>query len=194
MDRPVIILGLGNPLMGDDGAGLAALEALRAHCDFGAGVVLEDGGTLGLELLPLVEDAGSLLVLDAVRLGGAAGTTVVRTGDQIPRCFSHKLSPHQIGFRETLALAGLRGNLPRRFTLVGVEVTVALYAEPLSPTVLRALPAMVAAAIAQLASWGCAARPNLLPRPNPLFGSLWGYGPDGPPSLQAGKAIRGTVA
>ncbi len=165
MDRPTIVLGLGNPLMGDDGAGLEALEALRRGYDFGLGVTLEDGGTLGLALLPVVEDAGSLLVLDAVRLGGQPGTTVVREGDEIPRCLSLKLSPHQAGFRETLALAELRGNLPPRLALVGVEVTDAQYAQPLSLNVENALPAMVAAAIARLESWGCSVRPIASERP-----------------------------
>jgi len=163
MDRPTIVLGLGNPLMGDDGAGLAALEALRRGYDFGAGVELEDGGALGLALLPVVEDAGSLLVLDAVRFGGRPGTTVVREGDEIPRCLSLKLSPHQAGFRETLALAGLRGNLPPRLALVGVEVAGAEYAEPLSREVQSALPAMVAAAVARLEFWGCSVRPVAVP-------------------------------
>jgi len=170
MNRPVIILGLGNPLMGDDGAGLAALEALRDRYHFDSAVDLEDGGTLGLELLPLVEDAGSLLLLDAVRFGGDPGTIVKREGDQIPRCFAQKLSPHQIGFRETLALAGLRGKLPVRFALIGVEVAEALYAEPLSLPVWSALPAMIVAAAAQLQSWGCAVRPN----PSPRSEHLWG--------------------
>ena len=163
MNQPTIVLGLGNPLMGDDGAGIAALEALRRGYDFGPGVELEDGGALGLSLLPIVEDAGALLVLDAVRFGGRPGTIVIREGEEIPRCFAMKLSPHQTGFRETLALAGLRGNLPKRFALVGVEVAGAKYAEPLSLEVRRALPDMVAAAVAKLESWGCSLVPSRLP-------------------------------
>ena len=122
MNRLTLVLGLGNPLMGDDGIGVAALETLRRGYHFGPGVQLEDGGTLGLALLPLVEDAGSLLVLDAVRLGGRPGTTVVLEGKEIPRGLSLKLSPHEAGFVEVLALAGLRGCLPGRLTLVGMEV------------------------------------------------------------------------
>jgi hydrogenase maturation protease len=159
MNRPTIVLGLGNPLMGDDGAGLAALEALRRGYSFGAEVKLEDGGALGLALLPLVEEAGSLLVLDAVRLGSRPGTTVVREGNEIPRCLSLKLSPHQSGFLETLALAEFRRNLPPRLALVGVEIAGAQCAEPLSPEVQNALPVMVAAVVAKLESWGCACRP-----------------------------------
>jgi len=155
MSRPTIVLGLGNPLMGDDGAGLAALAALRRAYHFSAGVQLEDGGALGLTLLPLVEEAGSLLVLDAVSFGGLPGTTVLREGEDIPRCLSLKLSPHQSGFVETLALAALRGNLPPRLALVGVEIAAATYAEPLSLEVRAALPVMVTTAVAKLESWGC---------------------------------------
>ena len=154
MGRPAVVLGLGNPLMGDDRAGLAALEALRSAFAFEPDVRLEDGGALGLALLPTVEDAGALLVLDAVHLGGPIGTVVEREGDEIPRCLSIKLSPHQVGFRETLALAGLRGKLPARMALVGVEVAGAEYAEPLSAPVAHAVPRMVAAAVARLSAWG----------------------------------------
>jgi hydrogenase maturation protease len=156
MNRPTLVLGLGNPLMGDDGIGLAALEILRRGYHFGPGVQLEDGGTLGLALLPLVEDAGSVLVLDAVRLGGRPGTTVVLEGEEIPRGLLLKLSPHQAGFLEVLALAELRGHLPTRLTLVGMEVRKANYAETVSPEVHEALPAMIAASVATLQSWGCA--------------------------------------
>lgn len=78
MPRPTIVLGLGNPLMGDDGVGLAALEELRERHAFGDGVRLEDGGVLGLSLLPVVEEATALRVLDAVRFGGPPGRVVRR--------------------------------------------------------------------------------------------------------------------
>lgn len=158
MNRRTLVLGLGNPLMGDDGAGLAALEALRGGYNFGAGVRLEDGGTLGLALLPLIEEADSLLVLDAVRFGGRPGTTVIREDDGIPGCLLPKLSPHDVGLREVLALAELRGTLPHRLALVGVEVAGAQYSQSLSPVVQSALPKMVAAAVTKIKSWGCSVR------------------------------------
>ena len=157
MNRSTVVLGLGNPLMGDDGVGLVALETLRRNYDFAPDVQLEDGGTLGLALLPLVEEADSLLVLDAVRLGGHPGTTVVLQGEQIPRGLSLKVSPHQAGFLEVLALAGLRGRLPARLTLIGMEIVRADYACSLSPEIRGALPAMIATAVATLQSWGCIA-------------------------------------
>jgi hydrogenase maturation protease len=160
MGGPIIVLGLGNPLMGDDGVGLAALEILRRDYKFSPDIKLEDGGTLGLALLPLVEEADSLLVLDAVRLGGCPGTTVVREGDEIPRCLALKLSTHQSGFIETLALAGLRSRLPPRLALVGLEVEGAKYGEPLSQDVESGLPSMVEAAVAKLEQWGVLCGPR----------------------------------
>jgi hydrogenase maturation protease len=157
VSKPVIVLGLGNPLMGDDGIGLVALEELRRQYRLGPDVQIEDGGTLGLALLPTVEDAGALLVLDAVRMGGICGEVVELEGLAIPHFLSLKISPHQTGFRETLALASLRGALPEQLAVVGVEVACAEYAAPISPAVAQALPAMVAAAVARIRSWGCTA-------------------------------------
>ena len=57
--RATVVIGLGNPLMGDDGVGLAALERLRDDWDMPADVELVDGGTWGMNLLPVIEDAGA---------------------------------------------------------------------------------------------------------------------------------------
>ena len=69
--RRTVILGLGNPIMGDDGIGLVALERLRA-LDFTPPVTLVDGGTWGLALLGDVEAADSLLLLDALDIGASS--------------------------------------------------------------------------------------------------------------------------
>ena len=61
-----LVLGLGNILLGDEGVGVRVIECLLERHDFPEGVRVVDGGTLGLELLPYVEDASRLLVVDAV--------------------------------------------------------------------------------------------------------------------------------
>ena len=60
-----LVIGLGNPLMGDDGAGVAALERLRDEWELPPEVELVDGGTWGMNLLPLVESAPRLILVDA---------------------------------------------------------------------------------------------------------------------------------
>ena len=158
MNKGVLVLGLGNPLMSDDGAGLAALECIRRDFEFGRNVELEDGGTLGLSLLPIVEDCAALLVLDAVRFGRLAGTVACLDLNDIPMYLALKTSPHQTGFRETLALARMRGTLPAQLCVVGVEVETVEFGAPMSVKVRSALPLMIEGAITRLVEWGIPCR------------------------------------
>jgi len=152
-DRTVV-MGLGNPLMGDDGIGLAALERLRDEWIVPDDVELVDGGTWGMNLLPAVEDATRLLLLDAIRTAEPAGTPVVLAHNQIPRLFATKLSPHQIDLREVLALAELRGKLPGETVAMGLQPQEIAFGCPLSPPVERNLDLLVLLAIGQLEKWG----------------------------------------
>ena len=116
-----LVLGLGNPLMGDDGAGVAALERLRSDWVVPPEVELIDGGTWGMNLLPFIETARHLILIDAIRTGAAPGTLTVLERGELPRYFALKLSPHQIDLREILALAELRGLLPDDLVAIGLE-------------------------------------------------------------------------
>lgn len=138
--RPVLVLGLGNPLMGDDGAGLLILDALRETLADDERVAMEDGGTLGMTLLPLFEDARAVVLLDAVHTGAAPGSVVVRRDSELPGFFSHLLSPHQIGLREVLGAAQLCGTLPARLALVGIEAASTNFAEQPGEAMIDAVP------------------------------------------------------
>jgi hydrogenase maturation protease len=151
--KSTLVLGLGNPLMGDDAIGLLILAELAAR-EFAPPVELVDGGTWGLALLPEVERAGSLLLLDAVHSGAAAGTVYVLDAADIPRFLSEKVSPHQVDVRELLALAELRGALPARLALVGVQPATFGFGDGLSPEVAGATDRAVQAALAVLGRWG----------------------------------------
>jgi hydrogenase maturation protease len=140
--------------MGDDGLGLAVLAVLQAEWRFDPPVTLLDGGTWGMNLLPQVEDAERLLLLDAIKAGRLPGTPVELVDDAIPRLFATKLSPHEIDLREVLALAELRGTLPAHVVALGAEPERVEMAAELSPVVAAAVPALVAGAVAQLERWG----------------------------------------
>src|SRR4030095_11099055 len=73
---PLLILGLGNVLLEDDGVGAAAFSLLLDRFPPPAGVNVLDGGTLGLSLLPYLETADSVILVDAVRADGARGALV----------------------------------------------------------------------------------------------------------------------
>lgn len=151
--HPTVVIGVGNPLMGDDGVGLAALECLRGW-DFEPYVERVDGGTWGMNLLGLVEQAERLVVLDAIDAGLESGTPVTLEGDEIPRFLSTKLSPHQIELREVLALAELRDSLPDRIAVIGIQPARIEMSERLSPEVEAGIEGLVLSCVEQLRSWG----------------------------------------
>lgn len=149
-----LVLGAGNPIVGDDGTGIAALERLRSGWGFDSCVELVDGGTWGMNLLPLIETTTRLLILDAVRAGRPPGTLIRMERDELPRFLSLKLSPHQIDLREVLALAELRGTLPAEIVVIGIEPERLEMGIGLSASVDATLEDVVAGAIEQLRAWG----------------------------------------
>ena len=157
MRRPAagaLVLGCGNPIMGDDGLGLVALEQLRREWELPPSVTLVDGGTWGMNLLPLIEEADQLLLLDAIRAGTSPGTVLELERDDLPRYFSLKISPHQIDLREVLGLAELRGTLPDPAVAIGVEPDYVDLGTALSAPVAAQVDAVVARAVRRLADWG----------------------------------------
>lgn len=149
-----LVLGLGNPIMGDDGLGLAALARLARDWDLPPSVSLVDGGTWGMNLLPQIETADQLILLDAIRAGTPPGTLVVIERAELPRYFSLKISPHQIDLREVLGLAELRGTLPAMAMALGVEPEQVELGTEVSPAVLARVDDVVRRAVDRLALWG----------------------------------------
>lgn len=149
-----LVLGCGNPIMADDGLGIAVLERLQRGWRFPPEVQLVDGGTWGVNLLPAVESTGRLLLLDAIRSGLPPGTLVTLTGTELPRFFAHKLSPHQIDLREVLALAELRGTVPATIVALGAEPELIDMRASLSPSVEVVVEELARRAVAQLSAWG----------------------------------------
>ena len=152
--RRTLVMGLGNPLMADDGAGVAALEHLRAHWDLPPEVELIDGGTWGMNLLPMVESTRHLILVDAIRSGAAPGTLKVLERHELPRYFALKLSPHQIDLREILALAELRGLLPEHLVAIGIEPERVEMEMCLSPRVSAGLAKLADLVVDRLESAG----------------------------------------
>jgi hydrogenase maturation protease len=116
----LLVLGLGNPLWGDDGLGIAAIEMLRARGRHGEGVRIVDGGTLGLKLLPLMQQSDQILIVDAIRADGAAGALVRVEGDAVAPAVRERLSVHQIGIADLLEAGALTDSIPRAIVLVGL--------------------------------------------------------------------------
>jgi hydrogenase maturation protease len=158
--REALVLGIGNMLWADEGFGVRAVEALNAAYAFPAPeVLLLDGGTLGLNLLEYVEGSRRVLVFDAVDFGLAPGTLKVLRDAEVPRWGARKMSPHQNGFNDVLALAQLHGRTPDTVVAIGVQpVTLDDFGGSLTDPVRACLAHAVELAAQQLADWGLAGR------------------------------------
>lgn len=148
-----LVLGLGNPLMGDDGFGLAVLERMRQRGDIPRSASLVDGGTWGMNLLPEIEQAGRLLLLDAVNARKRPGSIIRLERNELPRWLTLKVSPHQVDLREVLALAELRGSLPQDTIAIGVQPLRVEMHLGLSPLVASRVEDVTDLAIRQLIAW-----------------------------------------
>ena len=157
----VLVLGIGNVLWADEGFGVRAVEALHAAWAFPEGVRLIDGGTLGLELFDDVASARRLLVFDAIDRGFVPGSLAVLRGSDVPAWGARRLSPHQNGLHDVLALAALRGTAPEHVTVIGVQpVTLDDFGGSLRPAVKARLPEAAALAVAEITAWGFAPTPR----------------------------------
>ena len=149
-----VVLGLGNLLYGDEGFGIHAMQMLHDHLGSTDGLEFVDGGVLGLNLLPLVESCCHLLLLDAIDAGKPPGTVIELEKDKIPLLSGVKLSEHQLGFQEVLALASLRENLQDHLHLVGVQPSSLSTGVGLSPEVTAGLSEVIQKAGEVLQIWG----------------------------------------
>jgi hydrogenase maturation protease len=157
MSLSVLVLGIGNLVMSDDGIGVRVVQALAERYRFPARVTVLDGGTLGLDLLPRLEGVARLLVVDAVETGRMPGTLVRLAGEDVPIVLETKVSPHQMGLKDLLAVAMLQGFAPQEMVLWGVQPERIEMSLELSPVVAAQLDPLVEKVLAELAGWGVTA-------------------------------------
>jgi hydrogenase maturation protease len=117
----ILILGIGNLLLQDEGAGVRAVEEFERRYVTPAGVELLDGGTSGIELLQYIQGRDHLILLDVVKSGKPPGTIIRLEGAEVPALFQKRISPHQLGISDLLATAQLTGMMPKRVVLFGIE-------------------------------------------------------------------------
>ena len=149
-----LILGIGNSLLADEGVGIRMLAYLDRHFPGLPGVTCLDGGTLSFTLAPWIEEADSLIVIDAAELKAAPGTVEVFAGPEMDR-FSCKTkrSVHEVSLGDLLAIAHLTGALPENRILVAIQPQAVDWGTSLSNPVKRALPVAADLIIRQLDEW-----------------------------------------
>lgn len=149
-----VVLGLGNLLMQDDGLGVHTIRALRENFMWPEHVEMVDGGTLGLDLLPLVTDSARLLIIDAMDMGNEPGTVMRLEGEDVPKAWSQKLSVHQAGVQDLLNIAYFQGWQPQKLVVLGIQPAAVTPGLGLTESVGGALPQLLQDVCGELTGWG----------------------------------------
>jgi hydrogenase maturation protease len=139
-----IVLGVGNPILKDDGVGVHVIDALRKHIT-DPFVTLETASTGGLNLLDVIRGYEKVILIDAVKLPGSPPGKVKRF---LLSDFQtvHSCNPHDVSLSEALQLAKQLGEqqLPSMIILIGITVnTIYEFGEQLSKEVAVAIPTAV---------------------------------------------------
>lgn len=156
----ILVIGMGNVLMRDEGIGVRAVEELESRYLLPDGVRVVDGGTTGMELLEPMRNADCLIVADAVNADRPPGTLVRIANDEIRAFFQTKLSNHQLGLSDLLALLAFKGETPRHVTIIGMVPHVLENRLGLSAPAAEGLDAMVEMLVDELARVGIVAMPR----------------------------------
>jgi hydrogenase maturation protease len=138
---PIVVIGVGNELMRDDGVGIEVIRRLEEE-NLGAGVELIEGAVGGLDLVFDLEGRERAIVVDAARMGLAPGTVRLVQREQIEERMVPLASLHYIGLHDVLELAEMTGIHPE-VTVVAVEPAEVLPGLGLTGAVAAAVPEMV---------------------------------------------------
>lgn len=131
----IVVLGIGNILLSDEGFGIRVVERLQDLYDFSDNVSLVDGGVLGMKLLGVVSEADHLIVVDAIQNRGVPGDLYRLEGEEVPLRIRAKNSLHEVDFLEALTCCGILDRVPPTVLLgaepedmetLGVELTSTL--------------------------------------------------------------------
>ncbi len=138
----ILVLGIGNTLLADEGVGIVAMQALESQ--FGACEDMEfiDGGTLSFTLAVPISECDALLVIDAAELGAAPGTVRSFKGEAMDHFLgeNRKSSVHEVGLLDLRAISLLTGYWPQNRALIGIQPAFVGWGEALTPAVAAALP------------------------------------------------------
>lgn len=155
----ILVLGIGNVLLTDEGIGVRALKELERRYTFPANVELLDGGTAGIELLRHIRNRDYLIIIDAMKYGQKPGTITRFEGNEVPAAFRTRISPHQLGLSDLLAAAMLTDELPQNLVLYGIEPESIDIGLDLTDTVEDSLEKLFSAVADELRAIGCALVP-----------------------------------
>lgn len=152
--QETLILGIGNTLLSDEGAGIHALNHLQLHFPNIPGLTFLDGGTLSFTLAVWIEECTNLIVLDAAQLNQPAGSIMTYVGAEMDEFLgTTKRSAHEVGLLDLMDIARLTEHLPERRALIGIQPETMGWGMEPSSVVQGALPRATAEALKLIRLW-----------------------------------------
>ncbi|WP_286035066.1 HyaD/HybD family hydrogenase maturation endopeptidase [Megamonas hypermegale] len=120
----ISVVGIGNIIMQDEGFGVRCAEYLQKITNYPDFVQILDGGTLGMDLMPYIAGTKKLLFIDAIDIDGNVGDFYQFTGDELNAYFKNKMSVHDLGVNDMLAVLKLTDNPVDEIIVMGVKPDV----------------------------------------------------------------------
>lgn len=140
-NNKILILGIGNVLMGDEGVGVHAIKELEKET-FPPNVTLLDGGTGGFHLLEYLQEYPRIIMIDATMDGKPAGTLSL-IEPKFATDFPKSLSAHDIGLRDLIESTAVLGELPKMYLITVTIDSIQSMQMELSPEIEKQIPAVV---------------------------------------------------
>jgi hydrogenase maturation protease len=149
-----VVLGIGNVLLTDDGAGVHAARRLDALLQRSNDVEVIDGGTLSFTLAPLIAGADRLIVIDAANLQASPGTTRVFFSSDFDAFLGKpRLTVHEVSLVDLIDIARLTDHVPRERALIAIQPRTIDWGESLSEEVDAAMPGVLSTVTELLKRW-----------------------------------------
>ena len=138
----ILVLGIGNTLLTDEGVGIVAMRELEARFGDREDIEFLDGGTLSFTLAVPISECTALLVIDAAEFAASPGEVRSFEGEEMDRFLgeNRKSSVHEVGLLDLRSISVLTGHWPKQHALIGVQPGVVDWGETLTPAVAAAIP------------------------------------------------------
>jgi hydrogenase maturation protease len=148
-----LVLGVGNTLLPDEGAGVYAMHFLKDRYDLPDTEFL-DGGTLSFTLAGAIADAANLIIFDAAQLDSEPGFVRVFEGAEFDDfLLSGCRSVHEVGFADLMDISRLQDSLPKNYALIGIQPEILGWGDSPGESVRAALPVAASQAAALIRRW-----------------------------------------
>lgn len=152
--KKVLVMGIGNTLLQDDGIGVHVTELFKSSQQPNPNLEVLDGGTIGLSLLPEIEDADAVIIVDAAEIGEPPGTMRIFHNQEIDlQLAGKKKTVHEVALSDLFSAAAIRGRCPARRALIAIQPACTDLGLKPTPAVQAAIPGACSAITTMTRRW-----------------------------------------